>query len=596
MSDVTRFQAPGLSFLVEPCGSAPVFGPEHFNEDQIMIRKTATDFLEKEVVPRNDEIEAKKEGVGRELLRQAGELGLLSVDVPEEYGGLGSDKVTSNLLAESVALHGSFSVIFGTHTGIGTLPIVFFGTEEQKRKYLPGLAVGELVGCYALTEAGSGSDALAAKCRATLTPDGKHYVLNGEKTFITNVGFADVGTVFAKIDGEKFTAFIVEMSTPGVSTGNEEHKMGIHGSSTRTLIMEDARIPVGNLLGVAGEGHRIAFNILNLGRLKLGVGCLGGCKAVIRESILYANQRKQFGLPISKFHAIREKLALMFARAFAVESMGYRTAAMIDAAVARLDKKAADYQTQVVKAIEEYAVEASILKVTGSEALAFVADEGVQIHGGYGYISEYAVERAYRDCRVNRIFEGTNEINRMLVPGTVLKRGMKGRFDLMGPLQRIAAEAKDPSQLPRPGSGPLALEAHLVDLLKRGVLYAANHAVMRHMADLQKQQMVLMAMADMMIEAYACDSAVARARQIAAEKGEAKARIPTLLAGLYLAGALHAVRARAEDLLINVSEDGDLSERLADFGRLLGEYRFRTFPAKLELAAHLVERERYTLE
>lgn len=596
MGDAKKYEAPGLSFLVQRCGEAPVFGPEHFDEDQRMIRQTAMDFVEKEVIPRSDEIECKKEGIARELLGKAGALGLLAVDVPEEYGGLGGDKVTSNLVAESVAAHGSFSVMHGTHTGIGTLPIVYFGNEQQKRKYLPKLATGEIIGYYALTEAGSGSDALAAKCRAELTPDGKHYVLNGEKMFITNVGFADVGTIFAKVDGDKFTGFIVETTTPGVSTGAEEHKMGIHGSSTRTVILQDAKIPVENVLGVVGEGHRIAFNILNLGRLKLGLGCLGGCKMVIRESVLYANQRKQFGLPIGKFHAIREKLALMFARSYAVESMGYRSAALIDAAIAKLDKKAADYAALTVKAIEEFAVEASILKVAGSEALWFCADEGVQIHGGYGFIAEYAVERAYRDCRVNRIFEGTNEINRMLIPGTVLKRAMKGQFDLMSAIEKIAAEAKDPARLPERGKGPLAEEAHLVDLLKRGVLYASNHAVMRHMTDLQKQQMILMAMADMMMEVYACDSVVARTRQIAQERGEEKARIPTLLAKLYLAGALPSVRNRARDLLLNVSDDADLGERLTELDRFLPAYGFRTFPAKLDLAAHLIDRERYVLE
>jgi alkylation response protein AidB-like acyl-CoA dehydrogenase len=372
--------------------------------------------------------------------------------------------------------------------------------------------------------------------------------------------------------------------------------MGIHGSSTRTVILEDAKIPRENLLGKEGEGHKIAFNILNLGRLKLGLACAGGCKFLLRESALYANQRKQFGLPIAKFHAIKEKLALMFARTFAVESMGYRTTGAIDARLETIDKQAANAQEQVVKAIEEYAVEASILKVAGSEAAWYCADEGVQIHGGYGFIAEYAVERAYRDCRVNRIFEGTNEINRMLVPGTILKRAMKGQFDLMGAVQRIGEEAQDPGKLPKPGQGPLAEEAHVVDLLKRGVLYASNHAVMKHMADLQKQQMLLMAMADMMMEAYAVDSVVARAKQITEEKGEAKAKVATALARIYLAGAVHAVRSRAEDLLINVLEDGELAGKLDELQRFLGLYRCKTIPAKLAVAEHLLERERYVLE
>ena len=596
MSQYEKFRAPGLSYLLAPCGSVPVFGPEHFNEDQRMIQKTAGDFIVKDVLPHDADLEVKKEGVLPGLLKKAGELGLLAVDVPDEYGGLGGDKTTSNIVAEALVGQGSFMVGHATHTGIGTLPIVYFGTAEQKAKYLPALAGGELLGFYALTEAGSGSDALGAKCRATLSPDGKEWILNGEKMFITNIGFADVGTVFAKIDGEKFTGFLVEMKSPGVSTGAEEHKMGIHGSSTRSLIFEDARIPRENLLGQEGEGHKIAFNILNLGRLKLGLACAGYCKFVIRESALYANQRKQFGIPIAKFHAIKEKLALMAARTFAVESMGYRTTGAIDAVVATIDKKAADGPHRVVKAIEEFAVEASILKVAGSEALWYCADEGVQIHGGYGFIAEYAVERVYRDCRVNRIFEGTNEINRLLIPGTILKRAMKGQFDLMGAMAKIAEEAKDPAKLPRPGAGPLAEEAHVVDLLKRGVLFAANHAVMKHMADLQKQQMLLLAMADMMIDAYAVDSAVARARQIALEQGEDKARIPALLARITLANAVHAVRQRAEDLLVNVLEEGELTTALDAMHRFLGLYRFRTMPAKLAVADHLLERERYTLE
>ena len=596
MGQYSKFEAPGLSYLLEPCGSTPVFAPEYFNDDQRMIQQTAQDFIVKEVQPKDAAIEAKEPGVLPGLLKQAGELGLLSVDVPEEHGGLGGDKTTSNIVAEALVGQGSFMVGHATHTGIGTLPIVYFGTPEQQARYLPKLATGELLGCYGLTEAGSGSDALGAKCRATLSPDAKHWILNGEKMFITNTGFADVGTVFAKIDGEKFTAFIVELNAPGVSSGAEEHKMGIHGSSTRSLILEDARIPRENLLGKEGEGHKIAFNILNLGRLKLGLACAGYCKFVLRESALYANQRKQFGLPIAKFHAIKEKLALMFARTFAVESMGYRTTGAIDARLEHIDKHAAGAADRVVKAIEEFAVEASILKVAGSEALWYCADEGVQIHGGYGYIAEYAVERVYRDCRVNRIFEGTNEINRMLVPGTILKRAMKNQFDLMGAVQRIAAEAKDPSKLPQPGSGPLAEEAHVVDLLKRGVLHASNFAVQRHMADLQKQQMVQLALADMMMEAYAVDSMVARARQIARAAGPDKARIPTLLAQVYLAGAVRAVRARAEELLVNVSDDADLPGRLEELSRFLGLYRFRTNPAKLALAEHLLERERYVLD
>jgi alkylation response protein AidB-like acyl-CoA dehydrogenase len=596
MSQYEKFAASGLSFLVEPCGSVPVFSPDHFNEDQRLISRTAAEFVARDVLPHDADIEAKAPGLMRSLLGKAGELGLLAVETPEAYGGLGGDKTTGCLVMESVAGQGSYMVAHATHTGIGTLPLVYFGTHEQKEKYLPRLASGEWVGCYALTEAGSGSDALAAKCRAVKTPDGKTYVLNGEKMWITNSGFADLATVFAKVDGEHFTAFLVEMKTPGVSTGNEEHKMGIHGSSTRSLILEDARIPVDHVLGEVGKGHKIAFNILNLGRLKLGLACVGAMRRILVESTRYANERKQFGIPIGKFHAMREKLASMFARAFAVESMGYRTTGAIDAQAESIDHRAPDAAGRLVDMVEDFAVEASILKVAGSEALWFCADEGVQIHGGYGFSAEYYVERVYRDCRVNRIFEGTNEINRMLIPGTVLKRAMKGRFDLMSAMERIAGEVADPSRIPAAPAGPLGEEARRVDLAKRAVLYASNVAVMKHMADLQKQQMLLMAMADMMMEAYAIDSAVARARQAAEASGEGKARIPILLARLLVAGGIPALRARGLDLLQNVAEGTELDGHVAAFTGFLPDYRFRTFAAKLDLAAHILERERYCLD
>src|SRR6266436_5890735 len=494
----------GGDFLFAPVGSAPFMTPERFSEEQRQFFTTGLDFVRRDVLPAADRIEQKNNPLLRELLGKAGELGLLGVDVPEELGGLGLDKTTSMLVAESQGGYGSWAATFGAHTGIGTLPIVFFGTPEQKAKYLPDLATGRKVAAYALSEAGSGSDALGAKTVARLAPDGKHYVVNGGKMWITNGGFADVYVVFLKIDGTKFTAFIVERGTPGFTTGREEHKLGIRGSSTTPLIFEDARIPVGNVLGEIGKGHKIAFNILNVGRLKLAAFGIGGMKHVLQTGVEYAAQRKQFGRPIAEFGLIREKLGRAAAHIYAAEAMTYRASGAIDAAIAQSDGSPA----RVMEAIEEYAIEASIMKVTGSEWLFHTIDEVLQIHGGNGFVEDYPIERAYRDNRVNRIFEGTNEINRLLIPGMIFKRAMKGEMPLMEAVTRLEQELADPRHFPAP-MGRLAPERRGAEMAKRQFLFAAKSAATLGPA-LEQRQEVLAALADSAIEVYAMDSILGR--------------------------------------------------------------------------------------
>ncbi|MBX5484765.1 MAG: acyl-CoA dehydrogenase family protein [Myxococcaceae bacterium] len=507
----------GGSFLVTEVGAAPIVTPETFTEEQRMYYRTAAQFTKEKVLTQAEAIERKNVAVLRGLLSEAGALGLLMIDVPEAYGGLGADKTTSMLVAEASSMLGSWSVTIGAHTGIGSLPIVWFGNAEQKARYLPKLATGEKVAAYALTETGSGSDALGAKTKAVLSADGKHYVLNGAKQFITNAAFADVFVVFAKVDGEKFTGFIVDRDTPGFSVGPEEHKMGIRGSSTCAIVFEDAKVPVENVLGEIGKGHRIAFNILNLGRLKLGVGVIGGMKHTLEAALRYAADRRQFKTPILQFGLIREKLARMATAIYAVESMAYRTAGLIDARLARHDKTAADYDQKTIEAIEQYAVEASILKVFGSEALGMVVDEAVQIHGGYGFTEEFPVERAYRDARINRIFEGTNEINRMLLVGMLLKKAMKGELPLLDFAQAIDEELMH-RNLPRSSGGDELAEAALTaELVKRMAVYATKVAVETFGPEIEQHQEILGAIADVVMDAFALDSMIARTRQASAD-------------------------------------------------------------------------------
>src|SRR5574342_519790 len=506
---------PGGGYLLAPVGSERIFTPEEFTEEQREFYRTARKFAVERVAQNARRIEDKDFAVVRQLVREAGELGFLSLDVPEAHGGLALDLTTSALVAEAMTVLGSWSVMYGAQTGIGTLPIVYFGTPEQQARYLPRLASGEWISAYALSEASSGSDALAARTRADRSPDGKHWILNGSKQWISNAGFADVYVVFAKVDGQHLSAFIVERGTPGFSIGAEEHKMGIRGSSTCALIFEDARIPAENLLGELGKGHRIAFNILNIGRWKLGVTCVTGCRNVTGLAIAYARERKAFGKPIADFGLIRDKIARMVAATYAGEAMSYRATGLVDRRVAAsaAPRGTAAHDADVIAAVEEYAVEASILKVWGSEALFQTADEALQIHGGYGFVEEYDVERVFRDNRVNRIFEGTNEINRMLIPGTLLKRAAKGQFPLFE-LVKLAGSLIDAADVPRRDEeAPFAREKRLAQLTKGLFGAAAMAGVDAFGPEIGEHQEVLAALADVASEAFAIDSAVARALQ-----------------------------------------------------------------------------------
>jgi alkylation response protein AidB-like acyl-CoA dehydrogenase len=572
-------QAPsqGGGFLLEEVGTRRITTPESLSEEQRLYLKTALQFCREQVLPKSSVIEEKDNALLRSLLHQAGELGLLGLDLPEVYGGLQAEKTTSMLVAEANGLNGSWSVTFSAHTGIGTLPIAWFGTAEQKRRWLPGLASGEKVAAYALTEQGSGSDALGAKTKAVKSADGKSWVLNGSKLYITNAAFADVFIVFAKVDAEKFTGFVVERGTPGFTVGPEEHKMGIRGSSTCPLYFEDARIPVENVLGEIGKGHKIAFNILNLGRLKLGAAVIGGMKQQLENAVRFAAERKQFGVAVGTFPLLREKFARMTAAIYAVESMCYRTSGLIDAALAKEDRSGADYDAKTIAAIEEFAVEASILKVAGSEALGLVVDDAVQIHGGAGFIADYPVERAYRDARINRIFEGTNEINRMLVTGMLLKRAAKGALPLFA-----QADAVERALLTKNGPAPvgrdaLAPAAHTAECLKWLALDALRAAVEAFGTEQEKHQEVLGAVSDIVIDAYAVDSMVTRTRQAAGPSGLDPLR--TALTVAYAVDAHARGTERARRALCACAEGAALEGHLA---RIVPLTQFRPYaPAKL---------------
>jgi alkylation response protein AidB-like acyl-CoA dehydrogenase len=566
----------GGGFLFQEAGRTRITSPEIFSEEQRALFRTALQFCREQVLTQADAIEAKTPGLLRSLLGKAGELGLLMVDVPERFGGLGGDKTTSLLLAEANSLMGSWSVTFAAHVGIGTLPIAWFGTEAQKAKWLPKLATGELVAAYALTEQGSGSDALGAKTKAVKSPDGKSWILNGSKLYITNAAFADVFVVFAKVDGEHFSCFVVEKGAPGFTVGPEEHKMGIRGSSTCPLYLEDVRIPVENLLGEIGKGHKIAFNILNLGRLKLGAGVLGGMKLQFGNALKFAEERKQFRTPVAKFPLTREKLARMAGNIFAVETMTYRTTGLIDALLAS-QTGGADEEARTIAAFEEFAIEASIMKVMGSEALGSLVDDAVQIHGGAGFIQEYPVERAYRDARINRIFEGTNEINRMLVTGMLLKRAAKGTLPLFAQAEAVERALAE-KQLPAPsGADALAGAARDAEALKMAALYAMKVAVERFGTEIEKHQEVMAAIADVVMEAYAVDSMVARTRQSAGTGGLDSVKVAMTQA--YAADAMARSGERARRALCASSEGSALETHLQ---RIAPLFAFRSFdPAAL---------------
>ncbi|MBI2891163.1 MAG: acyl-CoA dehydrogenase family protein [Nitrospirae bacterium] len=578
----------GCAFLVEPFGSVPIFTPEDFTEEDRALARAAHDFMSEEVIPRHEEIERKQEGVMVELLKKAGRNGFLSAEVPEAYGGLGFSKALGMRLSEEFARMSSFAVALGAHTGIGTLPLVYYGTEEQRRKYLPRLASGELIAAYALTEPQAGTDALAAKTTAVLDADGRQYLLTGVKQFITNAGFADLFTVFAKIDGREFTAFLVERATPGVSVGREEHKLGIEGSSTRQVILENARVPVENLLGERGRGHKIAFNILNVGRLKLGGGSIGTAKECLEIATRYAKERRQFGRPIAEFGVIHQKLADMATRIFVADSINYRAAGFVDALLKTLDKDSPDYFKRASAAIEEFTVECSISKVFGTEALNFVADEALQILGGYGFLRDYPIERYYRDARINRIFEGTNEINRLIIPSTLLKRAMEGIIPLMEFVQQAQEELAGSRSLAIP-EGPLRREAEAVVRSKRILAYVANLMVQKHMADLKDQQQHLQIFSNMIIDLFAMDCATLRAERILREKGENGTKVYRDMCHAFVASGNDRILANARRLLANDMEDLELRGHLDVIGRFAPFLPVRTIQIKTDIARQVVD-------
>jgi butyryl-CoA dehydrogenase len=592
---VPKSKISGGSFLLEERTPDEVFTPEDFTEQHQLIGQTAEEFATNEIVPNIEKMEHKDFSVTRELLKKAGELGLSGVEIPEAYGGLEMDKVTAAVIADHIAKYAGFATTWGGHTGIGTLPIVYFGTEEQKKKYLPRLAAGEIVGAYALSEASSGSDALNCRARAELSKDGKHYILNGEKMWITNAGFADLFTVFAKVDGEKFTAFLVEKSFPGFSIGAEEHKMGIRGSSTCPIILNDCKVPAENVLGEIEKGHVIAFNILNVGRFKLGAMCVGGARVALENSVAYAKQRKAFGKVIADFGLVREKLANMAALIYVGESLVYRTVGMMDVALNEIDKSAVDAAKETRKAIEEYAVECSIIKVWGSEMVDYVVDETVQIYGGYGFVEEYPAERAYRDARINRIFEGTNEINRLIITGFLLKRAMSGQLPLMSAIKKLMDEVLAGPALGEEIEGPLSEERKLVAQAKKLSLFAAGAATQKYMQAIQDQQEIMGAMADMVIESYAMESAVLRAQKIASSQGESAAVLPIAMTRVYLSQAMERIEAAARKIIAAVADGDMLRTQLAILRRLAKYEPFNTIELRQQIAAKVIDRGKYVI-
>ena len=594
MSNTTKDLIKGGSFLIEDVALDRVFTPEDYTDEHKMIAKTAEDFVQNEVLPEVEKLENHEFDISVRLLKEAGDLGLLGADVPEEYGGIELDKISSALITEKMAVAGGFSISHGAHVGIGSLPIVLFGNEEQKQKYLPLLATGEKLAAYALTEPSSGSDALGAKTVAKLNAEGTHYVLNGEKQWITNAGFADVFVVYAKIDGEKFTAFIVEREFPGVSVGPEEKKMGIKSSSTRTLILQDAVVPKENLLGEIGKGHVIAFNILNIGRYKLGVGAVGGSKRAFELAVKYANQRQQFKTPISSFNLTREKIATMASKIYAAESSVYRTVGLYDERMSSLSVEEAKDPKQVGNAIAEYAIECSLNKFFASEVLDYVVDEGVQIHGGYGFMAEYEIERAYRDSRINRIFEGTNEINRLLVPGTFLRKAFKGELPLLQAAQALQGELMTlmPEEI---GDEPLAQEKYLVKNAKKIGLLIAGVSAQKFGTALEKEQEILANIADIASAAYAMESVVLRTEKAIAATGVEKNAQKLLYTQIFCQEAFNEIEQHAKETLLATEEGDTLRVILSGLRKFLRHTPINVIGKKREAAELLVEAEKYVL-
>jgi alkylation response protein AidB-like acyl-CoA dehydrogenase len=585
----------GGEWIIKEVKAADIFIPEEFNEEQLMVRDMCTQFLETEVLPVVERMDKLEPGLMPGLLAKAGEQGLLGVSVPEQYGGMGKDFITSTIVAEYLGGGYSFSVANAAHTGIGTLPILYFGTEAQRAKYVPKLASGAFKGSYGLTEPNSGSDALSAKTTAKLSADGRHYLLNGQKCWITNGGFADIYTVFAKIDGEQFTAFIVERGMEGFTLGPEEHKMGIKGSSTVQLYFQDCKVPVENVLGEIGRGHIIAFNILNIGRLKLGAATIGGGRRALTTTLKYAKAREQFKLPIVKFGAIRHKLAEMAIRLWVGEAALYRVAKNIDEKEHELLAAGKDLSAALLGGAEEYAIECAILKVYGSEVLDFVVDEGVQIHGGNGYSDEYEISKAYRDSRINRIYEGTNEINRLLTVDMVLKRAMKGQLDLMGPAMNVQKELMSIPDFSDEADAPFAKEHQAIDNFKKCILMVAGAAVQKLMMTLSKEQEILMNIADMSIVTYHAESALLRLEKLSKTKSEAELAVQTAIVKTYIYDAADAINKAGKDALNSFADGDELRMMHIGLKRFTKVDPFNTKEARRTICAQLVADDGYKL-
>jgi len=588
--DAKEVTAPvaGGSFLISETTPADVFTPEDLNEEQRLVRQTVRDFADQELKPNLNRIDEKDWELTRRLLRSLGDMGILGIEVPAAYGGSELDKITSVLVAEELAW-GSFGVTYGAHTGIGMEPILFFGSDEQRSRYLPKMIRGELIGAYALTEPTAGSDAMSIRTRATRGADGR-WVLSGAKQFISNAAFADVFTVFAKVDGEQHTAFIVERATPGFTVGQEEHKMGIRGYSTASLFLENAAVPAGNLLGEVGQGFKIAMNILNMGRFKLAAALVGACRHVLPQTIQYAGERQQFGRPLSSFGLIKAKIAEMALRTYVAESMIYRTAGLINDALGGVH---GDPQ-EAMRALEEYAVECAMDKVYTSEVLDFVVDETVQVYGGYGFVEEYPAARAYRDARINRLFEGTSEINRLLTTGMLLRRAQRGRLGLIPAALAVAQELTSPSLGEEPGSGMLAEEIRLVGMVKKAALFAAGVAVQKYLETIEEQQEVLAAISDLIIETFAMESGLLRALKAAQRDGEEAAATKIAMIRTYINDALPRVDASAKTVLAAVEEGDTLRTELAGLRRLLRYTPVNSVALRRQIAERQIAQGRYT--
>ncbi len=584
----------GGAFLIEDTNENEVLIPENFPEELNMFKKTAADFVEKEVYPHKDEIENQNFEIVKELMRKAGEKGLLGVDVPEKFGGMGLDKTSSTVIAEEIGKAGSFAVTVGAHTGIGTLPIVYFGTEEQKAKYLPKLASGEWIGCYCLTEPNSGSDALGAKATAVLDETGQYWILNGTKQFITNGGISESYIVFAKVDGKDFTAFIVDRNTEGLIIGPEEKKLGIKGSSTTPVILDNCKIPKENLLGEIGKGHLIAFNILNIGRFKLGAAATGGAKLAFKEAINYAKNRVQFKQPISNFGAIKEKLANMGIKIYGAESAVYRTVGMIDEILHEIDENDPEFNKKTLLGIEEYAVECSIIKVYGSEVADYVIDENLQIHGGYGYSQEYNAERYYRDNRINLIFEGTNEINRLLIPGMLLRRAMKGQLPLVQAAQKVVDDilSGNITLFFDEDESEMDIMKRIIDNAKKMSLFVAGSAAQKFGQKLIHEQEILMRLADMIIETYVMESAYLRTKAML-EKGGSDIYLKLTKALVY--EGLENMHLWGRQALMAIEEGDMLRTQLTMLRKFTRFNQIDLIHLKREIADYFIDKEDYVL-